>query len=300
MRSKLLIGISILIGALLILSTIFIIHNYNISTKNDFKEVYGIIVEKYDDSFRIKETTSNKESTYLYDHINYNIGDLVLVKLRNDKVNEVALILEKDYSTKSVIIVEDISTTTSTTITEVTTSTKKTTKGNTTQPVAVTSDKDEDALKYFDDLDKEISSSKDNSPTFKEKAKEKFITLVDFIFYDGTINGYTFDQVKDTTKAKAIYYALIVDSKIEKKFPNYKENIGEKYKDIKGKLVAKYLDLKYDICEKGPEGCEQASEDLKLLKYSLGLTWDVVKSAFTYVKNLTVPKIQSWYESFKS
>ena len=53
------------------------------------------------------------------------------------------------------------------------------------------------------------------------------------------------------------------------------------------------------MCEKSEDGCAQASEDFKLLKYSLNLTWDTVKTFFGYIKNLTVPKIQSWYESFR-
>ena len=83
----------------------------------------------------------------------------------------------------------------------------------------------------------------------------------------------------------------------------YKINIDEDFEtseiEVSDSDIHRYLDLKYDICEKGPEGCKQASDDFKLLKYSLGLTWDVVKSFFGYVKDLTLPKIQSWYESFK-
>ena len=296
-KKKLLIFISILVVIILVVSTILIITNYNKSTKFQYKEVYGVVLEKHNDSFRIKETMTNNESTYLYDDLKYNDGDLVLIKVKNGEVQSVELIYENN-TTNPVIIVDDITTTTTQEITTTQPTTRVTTKTNvnntTTKPAS-----DEDVETYFSTLNTQISSSNDNSPSFKEKAKSSFISLVDFIFYGGTIKGKTFAELKDSTKAKVIYYALLVDNKIDSKFPNYKETLSDKYKDAKGKLVAKYLDLKYDICEKVPEGCKQASDDFKLLKYSLGLTWDMVKSFFGYVKDLTLPKIQSWYESFK-
>ena len=297
MKKKLLIVVSILVCICLIVGTVMIVKNYNENSKLEYKEVYGIVVEKSNDSFRIKDTKTNEEKTYLYDDVKYNKGDLVLIRLKNDKVDDVSLIFETSNAGSGIIVVDDDHTTTTT---SVTTTTSNSTGTTTTVAGAPTLNKDEEVLSYVKSFDNEVTTSKDTSVTFKEKVKSGFITLVDFIFYGGTIKGYTFDELKDTTKAKVIYYALIVDGKIDKKFPDYKNTLSEKYKDIKSKLIAKYMDLKYDICEKGPEGCDQASEDLKLLKYSLGLTWDMVKSAFTYVKNLTVPKIQSWYQSFKS
>ena len=91
----------------------------------------------------------------------------------------------------------------------------------------------------------------------------------------------------------------MIDSGIESKFPNYKENIGSKYNDIKAKLVAEFLELKYNICSKSKDDCAQVKDDFELLKKSLNITWDFIKNCFVYVKDLSVPKIKNWYESFR-
>ena len=42
----------------------------------------------------------------------------------------------------------------------------------------------------------------------KDKAKEYFITIVDFIFYDGKIKGHTFNDLSSTAKLKIISIAF--------------------------------------------------------------------------------------------
>ena len=51
----------------------------------------------------------------------------------------------------------------------------------------VNSYSEEDVVSYFDSIGNEV----EKSSTFKEKFKEYFITIVDFIFYEKEIKGYT-------------------------------------------------------------------------------------------------------------
>ena len=57
--------------------------------------------------------------------------------------------------------------------------------------------------------------------------KGVFISLVDFLFYDGEIKGVTFDELTSAGKEKVLQIIHSIDEKIEKKFPGYKESISE-------------------------------------------------------------------------
>ena len=75
-----------------------------------------------------------------------------------------------------------------------------------------------------DEVERVVSSGEDNK-SVKEKLEDTFITLTDFIFYNGTIKGVTFDELTDSAKEKVLTAYEKIDSKIESYFPNYKENI---------------------------------------------------------------------------
>jgi len=70
-----------------------------------------------------------------------------------------------------------------------------------------------------------------------DKVKEKVINyskeLIDFIFYGGTINGLTFDELKDEAKQDVYARLQRIDSFIMQYIPDYKENLEEKYKWVK-------------------------------------------------------------------
>ena len=313
-NKNIIIIISVFIAALLILGSLIIIHNYNDSKLNELKESYVVIKETYDDSIVVSDSNTNNTRTYLTDGSKFHKGDLVVIRSKGDKVQSYEVIVEDYNNLVNPVIVVDPTDTTTTTVTTSTTqgTTNSTTHKNTTTKnttvktttivktttKAVNTNKDDMIINHVKSEYETIKNG-EKTETFKEKAKKTFISLVDFVFYDGEIKGTTFKELKATTKAKVIYYTLLIDAGIDSKFPNYKENISDKYKDIKAKLIAEWLELKYDICQKSGDDCEQANSDFKVLKYSLNLTWDIIKGCFTYVKNLTVPKIKAWYESFR-
>ena len=115
----------------------------------------------------------------------------------------------------------------------------------------------------------------------RDKAKEYFITIVDFIFYDGKIKGHTFNDLSSTAKLKIISIALKIDNKIEEYIPGYKETIssnGSKiYNNVKEKLVTLYLDISTEICKNHENGCNTAKEIFKDIKDNCRIGWDFVK-----------------------
>ena len=155
---------------------------------------------------------------------------------------------------------------------------------------------DEEIVTYFTNFESEV----DQSSSLKDTIKEKFVTIVDFLFYDGKIGNKTFNELSNTTKLKVLEIALNIDQKIEKKFPGYKESISTNskniYTNIKGKIIQLYLDVTTNICNDNPELCNEAKIGLGNLKKSFSLTWDFIKET----SGIGLEKLKSWYEVWKS
>ena len=153
---------------------------------------------------------------------------------------------------------------------------------------------EEDVVSYFESMEEEIG----NSSAFKEKFKEYFITIIDFIFYDDEIKGYTFSELTGTARAKIIAIALKIDSKIEDYLPGYKENIssttGKEYTDIKEKLVISYMDISTAICKDNENECDKVKDIFSDVKDYCKIGWDFIKGLF----KSGVTKIKDWYEIY--
>ena len=154
---------------------------------------------------------------------------------------------------------------------------------------------EDDVIHYFEVQDSNISTYQDGS-TFKEKAKDTFVDVVDFIFYDRKIKGHTFKELSNNAKLQVIKIAFSVDSRIEKYFPDYKETIKVKYDNLKGKLASLYLEVAASLCGSvGDNTCNQAKDDFNTMKNSFGFTWDLLKELAGSGKN----KIKDFYESWR-
>lgn len=156
---------------------------------------------------------------------------------------------------------------------------------------------EEDVISYFDKMEKEVNDDS-NWNSAKEKFKEYFITIVDFIFYDKEINGYTFSGITDTAKLKVVSVALKIDSKLEERLPGYKDgisNIGNKiYVNVKERLVTLYMDISTKICENNSNECAIAKEIFSDVKSACKIGW-------TFIKELTssgFSKLKEWYEIY--
>lgn len=184
------------------------------------------------------------------------------------------------------------------------------TGGNTNINQGATNNKEEvtyhesDVVSYFEELNQNIDTykSSDNT-TMKEKIKTGFITVVDFLFYDGVIKGHTFDELTGEAKIKVLTLALKIDNKIEEYFPNYKESIKDKTSALafKEKVALLYLEATAKLCESvGEDSCNLARENFKDMKESFGFTWEGIKKvASTSASKLSV-LLKEWYQSIKN
>lgn len=152
-----------------------------------------------------------------------------------------------------------------------------------------------DVIQYFENNYNDINS---NKASIKDKAKEYFIDIVDFIFYDKEIKGYTFSELSDNAKIKVIAFALKIDSKIEEHIPGYKKSIssnGNKiYTDVKEKLVSSYLDLSVKICSNNEDGCNKAKDIFSDIKDNCKIGWSFIKKLASDGGN----KLKDWYEIY--
>ncbi|MED9979461.1 MAG: hypothetical protein UFP41_04615 [Bacilli bacterium] len=155
---------------------------------------------------------------------------------------------------------------------------------------------EEDVVNYFEKKYDEVNNN--SWDDVKDKAKEYFITIVDFIFYDGKIKGHTFNDLSSTAKLKIISIALKIDNKIEEYIPGYKETISSNgikiYNNVKEKLVTLYLDISTEICKNHENGCNTAKEIFKDIKDNCRIGWDFVKK----LVSSGTSKLKDWYEVY--
>lgn len=159
---------------------------------------------------------------------------------------------------------------------------------------------DEEVVSYIDTVVDDIVE--DKAPDENEsKLKNTFITLTDFIFYGGTIKGYTFKELREEQKQKVIAAWEKLDAKIESKYPNYKENLKEKKDDLYSNLKEKMTSLKENISDKaqeklGDEIVDQAKSDTDNLK---DVTSQYKEKASEYY-NKGKEKVSDWYNNYKN
>lgn len=140
---------------------------------------------------------------------------------------------------------------------------------------------------------------------FKDKASSTFISIVDFLFYDGTIKGISFDELTEKGKEKVLEISSKIDVKLEEKCPGYKEKISNstsKAYQKASKIIKKGAKNINDFAKSalGDENY-QAIIDAKdeLVKYSKE-SLNYVTGAGSKVFNNTKEKLKEWYQNFKN
>lgn len=140
---------------------------------------------------------------------------------------------------------------------------------------------------------------------FKDKASSTFISIVDFLFYDGTIKGVTFDELTEKGKEKVLEISSKIDVKLEEKCPGYKEKISNSTSKAyqKASKIIKNGAKNINDFAKNALGDEnyQAIIDAKdeLAKYSKEAL-NFVTGAGSKVFNETKDKLNEWYQNFKN
>ena len=183
-----------------------------------------------------------------------------------------------------------------------TTSTSKETTSNQIEYSA----KDKEAITAFNSLKENVDQvlNSESVTSAKDKAKGAFITVVDFLFYDSEINGVTFDELTDAGKQQVLKIANSIDTKIESKFPGYKETIYEKTKKAFNKaseLIKKGANNVKDFAkdklgEENYDAIVDAKDDIVYYtKKAVDIIGDVGSELFDKGKEY----IKNWYENLK-
>lgn len=161
---------------------------------------------------------------------------------------------------------------------------------------------DEAIIEQFRLVEEEVQSINDTSTdtNLEKKLKKDFIILTDFIFYDGTIHGKTFNELSDEAKAKILVIYEKIDNKIDSLFPNYKEELRKSTNKVYNNIKEGIAKLKEKYKEKvGDEAYDNTikiyEEDKERLKEAYEPVIDKAKEKASEVKE----KAKSWYQKFK-
>lgn len=154
-----------------------------------------------------------------------------------------------------------------------------------------TSVSEEAVLNYVREVNNDFQEA-----TLKESVKKGFITVVDFIFYEGKIKGYSFKDLSNKAKLEVISMALYLDTKIDKYFPSYKESISTAskniYTDVKGKIIKLYLNIATSLCADNNDMCDSAKRGFLDLKKNVGISWELIKE----IAGDGISSLSSWYK----
>ncbi len=172
-------------------------------------------------------------------------------------------------------------------------------------------------LTTIEQIDEEISTWEDSNKVKENEntLKNTFVTLVDFIFYDGTISGTTFSELTDDMKVKLLDLLNKIDQKIESISPNYKENLSQATNKAYISIKEKTSSLKESILNKyretvGEEEYQNTKEALEEDKNRLEEAYrpyiekskEIVESATEKGKGIyenAKDKISTWYQEWK-
>lgn len=166
------------------------------------------------------------------------------------------------------------------------------------------SNKDNTIINEMDNTLNSINTESSSS-NFSDKAKATFISIVDFLFYDGTIKGVTFNELTDAGKQKVLELANKIDVKLEEKAPGYKDKISSTTSNAYNKAseIIKSGASSLNNFAKEKLGDENYNSIIdakdELVKYSKNAL-NLVGSAGSKLFSSTKDKLNDWYQNFKN
>lgn len=162
--------------------------------------------------------------------------------------------------------------------------------------------KDKEVIEYFKSVSEDASflDSKGES-----KAKGIFIGIVDFLFYDGEVNGIKFKELSDNGKKRVLGISSNIDENLDSKFPNYKDKISSKTREAfnKASEIIKSGSLKLSNFSKEKLGSENYNEIIKNrdeLIYYYKSAREIIGNTAGKITTSIIGKIKAWYENFRS
>lgn len=159
----------------------------------------------------------------------------------------------------------------------------------------------------INEMDNTLNSidAESSSSNFSDKAKATFITIVDFLFYDGTIKEITFNELTDDGKQKVLEIANKIDVKLEEVSPGYKDKISSTTSNAYNKAseIIKSGASSLNNFAKEKLGDENYNSIIdakdELVKYSKNAL-NLVGSAGSKLFSSTKDKLNDWYQNFKN
>lgn len=162
--------------------------------------------------------------------------------------------------------------------------------------------KEENTIKQINSIEQEVNTLLQTEPssTLKEKLVDKFITLVDFIYYDAPIGDVYFKDLTTSTQEKIRSILERMDQAIENKIPNYKDTLKEKYQ-----TVLSYLKEKTNVVKEkmesamGSENYENFKESAEDMKESFQNAGSKVTEGASSLYEKGKEKLSNWYQNLK-
>jgi len=307
MKKKDLIFISIII--LLIISLILTIIYFK---KNDNKTITGEVLA-VGSNYLLIGTSSKEDYVINTDTLDYQIGDKLELSLKNIKTNKTPY----EATAKDITVIESPSNKENNQInsnnninnnnntntgssnnnnqSNIDEFNNSNNNNNNNETNNENTNTDSSIITYFENLDNQLTTYDSSDESLGKTIKTNFVKCIDFIFYNKEINGKTFNELTNNTKLKILSITLSIDSKIEEKFPRYKDSVSNTYQNVKTKIIEKYLETTTNICNNDPDLCVTAKEGFSDLKTNFGITWDVIKE----LANSGVSKLKDWYEIWR-
>ena len=284
-------NIPLICGAVLLL-VIGLVIGLNINKKEVYTKVDMVAsnsdvnnnneIEVIGDTFEIEEEQVNNNTS---DNSNDNIDNNVTSSNNTSSVSNSTTTTNSSKNTQS-------------------NSSNKNDVSNNTE-VNTYSSNDEIVINSLESSLTKINNGSTSDSSFSDSAKGVFVSIVDFLFYDGEINGVTFDELTDSGKQKVLEIASKVDNAIESKIPGYKETIS----DTASKAFNKASEViksgannlnnfaKEKLGEENYQSIIDAKDELVYYtKNAINFLGDVGGKVFNSVKD----KLDSWYQDFKN
>ena len=244
----------------------------------------------------------------------YTRVDMVASTESNNSNNEIEVIGEEidikeeqvisDNSSSENNFMDNISNDDSTSSKNTQSNNSTTNNTNTSETITYSSN-DEVVINSLESSLTKINNGDGSDSSFADSAKGVFVSIVDFLFYDGEISGVTFDELTDSGKQKVLEIASKVDSAIESKIPGYKETIS----DTASKAFNKASEIiksganslnnfaREKLGEENYQSIIDAKDELVYYtKNAINFLGDVGGKVFNSVKD----KLDSWYQDFKN
>lgn len=134
----------------------------------------------------------------------------------------------------------------------------------------------------------------------KDNAKKVFIEIVDFLFYNGKIKGYTFNELSSKVKVEASNICTNIEIEIYKRFPDVIDNTKSKYKEKKNYFINIYNESIDKYCSDNRKKCDDIKNDYDKIKEKFNKTFIYLKeNGKRGIDNIKI-KFDNFYSKFKN